>query len=122
MGKIYSGIEGLTVPDITNITGDTYDEYEKACEKYVKEVKKYAKARSACNEAGEEIQFPVGDGYARYIVASLKPVELIHLNIGDQWHFQYVDRLTASDIKEKIRLQKSLKNLFSKAKALKEGD
>lgn len=34
---------------------------------------------------GQEITFPVADGYARYVVVSEKPLKLVHLAVGDAW-------------------------------------
>jgi hypothetical protein len=58
------------------------------------------------------IQFPVADGYAQYMVASLSPVELIHLPLWDAWEYQYVERLTKKDIVEKINQRKAMDKLF----------
>ena len=52
--------------------------------------------------AGEIIQFPVADGRASYIVLSLKPVQLIHLSTGDDYEYPYIERLTATDITQRI--------------------
>ena len=78
----------------------------------IKDVKEFTKEHGSGLYAGKEVRFPVADGYARYMVLSLRPVELIHLDIEDGWNFQYVERLTAADIKEKLRSQKGLKKLF----------
>lgn len=58
----------------------------------------------------------VADSYAVYIVASMKPLELVHIPIMDAWEFQYANRLTAKDVKEKIRSEKALQALFAKKK------
>lgn len=68
-------------------------------------------------EAGKEIRFPVGDGYARYIVAKLKPVVLIH--IGDAWHFEYANHLTASDVRKEIKKVEGLRAIFGSKKGSK---
>ena len=123
MAKIFDPPEGFNPPDIRSYVGsrsykDNINDYFKACENYVKSIKKFARDahRDVCPEAGEEIRFPVGDGYAQYIVARLKPVELIHVDSGDDWHFQYAHRLTASDVREEIRHNKAMNNLFRNAK------
>jgi hypothetical protein len=56
----------------------------------------------------------VADGYAQYMVASLSPVELIHLPLWDAWQFDYAGRLTKKDIIEKINQRKAMEKLFSK--------
>ena len=94
MAKVYSVVEGLKKPKISS----DWKSYEKECREYIDEIIELAKSNASCPEAGEEIRFPVADGYARYIVFSIKPLELIHLDIGDGWHFQYANRLTAKDV------------------------
>lgn len=61
-------------------------------------------------------QFPVADGYAEYMVASMKPLELVHIPLGDAWQFEYAHRLTAKDVQDKIDQQKALEELFNKKK------
>jgi len=112
MGTIYSKIPNLDPPDLKSYyekskyrdSMKNYDLYKKDCETYVEKVKNFCKTTygKTCKEAGKEIQFQVGDGHARYIIASLKPVKLIHLDIGDQWEFPYIHRLTASDLRNRI--------------------
>ena len=110
MGKIYSAPKEIAVPSYTNFK--CYDLYEKACDEYVEKIQEYARKLNPCPEAGEIVYFPVADGQAQYVVVSLKPVTLIHLDIGDAWDFQYANRLTASDIRKKIKAQKVIQELF----------
>jgi hypothetical protein len=109
MGTIYSGIQGIRKPSIKG-NWKTYVEREEA---YVDKVRNWAKENNPhCPEAGKEIRFSVADGYARYVVLSLKPVQLVHLATGDAWHFQYIDRLTAGDIRKEIKKVEALEKLF----------
>jgi hypothetical protein len=118
MGKIYSGMEGLKVP--TYPMFKDFDKYQKACNTYIDRVKAAAKRMNpTCPEAGEEITFPVADGRARYIVVSLKPVQLIHDGTMDSWHYQYVHRLNARDIRAEIKRAKALQELFNKKRTPK---
>jgi hypothetical protein len=68
------------------------------------------KTSSIC---GEEIQFGVADGKARYLVLCEKPLRLIHLPLGDAYQFPYVNRLTLKDVREKVAYVQRLKKLFS---------
>jgi hypothetical protein len=63
---------------------------------------------------GEIIKFPVADGYAMYMVASMKPLMLIHLALGDAWSYGDVDLMTAKRVQDKIDQQKALDKLFAK--------
>lgn len=115
MSKIYDGIVGLDIPEFKSGV-EKFDAYNARCEEYVRRVKALAKSEGTCPEAGKEIRFPVGDGYARYVIQSMKPVRLIHLAVHDRYHFEYVGRLTASDIRKELSAQASLDRLFSKRK------
>jgi len=110
VAKIYGGIQGINKPAITS----DWQGYEKRAEAYVQKIKDYAKQNSKCPEAGKELYFSVADGRACYIVLSLKPVELVHLDINDGYQFQYVNRLTAADVRNEIKRGEALTKLFSR--------
>jgi hypothetical protein len=114
MGKIYSPpIEiGKFEFDYSNFNMEAFT---KAETEYVEKVKHYARTSGSGDFRGEEIRFPVADGYARYIVFSTKPVVLLHLSIGDGWMYEYAHRLTAKDIAEEVRRRKETNKLFSEA-------
>jgi hypothetical protein len=42
------------------------------------------------------------------MVASMRPLELVHIPLGDAWNFQYTHNLTSKDVQQKIDSQKSL--------------
>lgn len=114
MATVYSVPDSIKVPelDFRDING-----YRDACNKFCAELKEWCVQRAANvgvtdENYGEIIRFPVADGYAEYMVASLKPIQLIHLPLWDAWEFQYANRLTKKDIIEKIRQQKSIEKLF----------
>ena len=114
MAKIYAPPKEVgPVPDL-DIGGKTVEDILKPQNEWLKKLKKIIKTRYSNDPlAGEEIAFPVADGHARYMVISTKPVQLVHLPVGDAWEFQYVHRLTAKDVKEQIRRQKALDSLLS---------
>jgi hypothetical protein len=111
MAEVYLAPKSIKVPelDFRNIDG-----YEKACDNYKSELKAMLQKRNNEKNVGEIIRFPVADSYAEYMVASMKPVELVHLPLGDAWCFQYVNLLTAKEVQEKIDQQKALERLFKK--------
>jgi hypothetical protein len=114
MAKIYSAPKEPKLPDLNfgNIKG-----YHEACDKYLSDLKELLRKRNPTEHVGETIKFPVADGYAMYMVASIKPLELVHIQLWDAWHFDYANRLTAKDVKEKIAQEQSLWKLFeSKSK------
>ena len=111
MAEVYLAPKSIKVPelDFRNING-----YEKACDNYKAELKAMLQKHNNEKNVGEIIRFPVADGYAEYMVASMKPVELVHLPLGDAWDFQYAHLLTAKEVQEKIDQQKALERLFKK--------
>lgn len=86
-------------------------------EQWVQSIKTWIKSHSPSKDPiiGEEISFPVADNYARYIVYGLKPLALIHLPTGDAYQFQYANRLTVSDVREKVRSGQAMRKLFANA-------
>ena len=46
----------------------------------------------------------------------MEPLELIHIALDDAYEFQYVGRLTVADVKDKIKSNKELAELFAKRK------
>jgi hypothetical protein len=88
---------------------DTYHEDE---EKYVKELKAFCLANGSGKNVGETIKFQVADSYAVYMILSMNPLELIHVPVGDEWHFDHVDLMTTERVQEMIDHDKAMKSLF----------
>lgn len=114
MGKIYNPPTTIEIPQLNfkDING-----YNKACDKYISDLKDWCIIRvnavgADTTHIGEVIRFPVADGYAEYMVASLKPVQLIHIPLWDAWDYPYIHKLSKKEIVEKINQQKSIKKLF----------
>ncbi len=98
--EIYSGVEGIEVPqfDWKNI-----EAYKEASKKYVDDLRtELLKQSPNGKNVGVEIQFPVADGYARYMVASMRPLELVHIALDDAYHFSDVELYTAKQIQLKV--------------------
>jgi len=104
MGKIYNVPSSIKVPS-WNFKNSREDN-EKADEKFIKELRDFVLSRKKGKDVGEIVQFQVADGYARYMVASLRPLELIHIPLDDAYEYAYVHRLTAKDIQESIKRNK----------------
>lgn len=86
-------------------------------EKYEKDVE--AKIRELGYNTpftGKMIKFGAGDGYAVYMIASLRPLVLIHLEYGDAWQFQYVHLLTANEVMKQLEHEAAMKKLFARAR------
>jgi hypothetical protein len=105
--KICCTPASIVCPEFSDFSTD-YKAYNVACEKYVKATQEWAKANGSSECAGEIIFFGVGDGAARYVVFSLKPVQLIHLADGDSYQFPYAHLLTAKAVREIVRRNKAI--------------
>lgn len=113
MAKIYGGIDDVKAPEFDPELG--FKEHQKLEDQYIEDVRESLKAGKPGDKyVGEIVQFQVADGYALYMVASMKPLELVHLHVGDAWQFQYVHRLTIKDIKQQIDRSKKLDSIFAK--------
>ncbi len=64
---------------------------------------------------GEIIRFQIADGYAQYMVKKEKPLQLVHLHIGDAWHADpiLIRGLRLSDVRQQVSQEKKLTSMFS---------
>lgn len=114
MAKIFQAPDAVKLPETTF---QNVSEWQKLENQYISDLKQHLQGLGYKDKnTGEVIQFPAADGYAQYMVASMKPLRLIHLELGDAWCFQYAERLTAKDVQQKIDQQKALKEMLSKRK------
>ena len=110
--EIFNAPEQIKQPvmDFANFDRVKYDEEN---ERYISELKQFIKDNGYTGKnAGEIIRFPVADGYAEYMVVSMRPVRLIHIPLGDAWNFQYAHLLTAKEVQASIDKEKALEKLF----------
>lgn len=97
------------------IPSEPFAAWETRSAEYIQRLKDWIKTNYGEGEyIGEEINFPVGDGYARYLIVSLKPATLMHVPLGDAWNFPYAHRLTVKDIRAEAERTAALRKLFSK--------
>ncbi len=114
MAKVYTLPDGFEVPEFN---WKDIPKYEKECAEHTEKIKKWCIERNPEQECvGEVISFSVADGKAEYMVAAIKPVQLIHLPYWDGYQSETADLMTGKAIKEKIASQKALVKLFSKNK------
>jgi len=115
--KIYSGVENVLAPkfkDFDFISASGRKAYDKACEDYVNKIISIAKENNQGDLVGETIDFPVADGKALYVVYSQKPLQLIHIETYDAWHFDMAHLLTVTEVRKKLKQRKELEKLFGK--------
>ena len=108
--NIFSGIEGIELPEFD---WNDIPAYQEASKKYIDDLRAHLLEEDPNGEnVGVEIRFPMADGYARYMVASMRPLELIHIGLDDAYHFPDVELYTANQIQAKVDQQKALEKLF----------
>ena len=105
MAKIYAAPDSIETP-----SWDVED-WEKEEKRYTEEVRKYCLDFKQDSYNGKIANFSIADGYASYMVISIRPLELMHLETGDAYEYPHIARLNAKDIKQNIDFQESLKNL-----------
>jgi hypothetical protein len=114
MAKIFNPPTEIKVPelDFRKMGG-----YKDECKRFKKKLKEWLVMRNPKGKnVGEVIKFAVADGYAEYMVANMKPVELVHLPLMDEYSFQYVHLLTAKEVQASIDREKAIEELFAKRK------
>jgi O-acetyl-ADP-ribose deacetylase (regulator of RNase III) len=112
MGQVFAPPTAVKKPE-----WEDYKDWQlhlKAEQQYEEEIITWVKQHYTGAHVGKVVHFPQGDGYAAYVIAGLKPVKLIHLDTGDAWHYPYIERLTAADIKAKLKQQAGLAKIFGK--------
>lgn len=115
--KIYSAFKELTVPTFSFGNGASVEDYNKANDQYIQDMKAMLIEHGYKGKnSGEVIKFPVADGHALYMVISMRPLELMHIPIVDAWDFQYAHLLTAKEVNTQIEAEKSLAKFFASRK------
>lgn len=89
--------------------GQPYDDFVAAEEAFLVRLIAWAKAQAPAGEphAGAVVRWPYADGYAQYLVVATRPVQLIHLPLGDAWDFPLAGRATKKDIVALIEQDKA---------------
>ena len=110
MAEIYSAPKEVRLPklDFSNM-----QDYNKDCNRYISDLVKHIKDMGYKGKnVGEIVKFSVADGYAEYMVLSMKPMRLVHIPLGDAYEFQYAHLMTAKEINQKLDAQNRLAQLF----------
>lgn len=111
MAKVYLLPDGFNAPDFN---WEDINQYEKDCAELTERLKKWCIERNNQKNVGEIIKFQVADGYAEYMVASTKPVQLIHLPFWDGYQSETAPLMTATAIQQKIDQAIAMAKLFAK--------
>ena len=109
MATIYSPPKSIQVP---TVSFSDINKYRKECDEFIEKLRAFVKSRKKGDYIGEIIRFPVADSHAEYMVASLRPAELIHIPLWDAWDFNYAHLLGAKEIKEEVDRAKNIAKIF----------
>jgi len=97
--KIFNCPDWIQPPSIRVMLDQGFDKFQEQEQIFIKELQKFLKKRKPNGKkVGWIARFPVADGCAQYMIASLKPLELVHMPLGDAWNYRYIERLTSQDI------------------------
>jgi hypothetical protein len=116
--KVYSPPKEIDfdIPFVLLHEGNT-GEYEIREHKAVEQLRQWCKENTDSNNplVGETIRTGVADGYAQYMVFRTRPLELIHIPVGDAWHADdiWLRGLRVSDIKKMVEGDKAIAKLFA---------
>lgn len=111
--KIYGGIQGIEPPKF-NFQNFNRKEYNQKCDEFLNKLREQCKANSKHKNVGKVIRFQVADGYAQYMVLSMKPLQLIHINLDDGYQAEIAELLTPKKVTELIEREEKMAELFSK--------
>lgn len=111
MAQIYSPPEELQAPEL-NIKL-SWEESDQQAQEWLEQLRQFCKDNGAGKYAGKIVRDQVADGYAKYMVFSLRPLILIHIPLGDAWHSQWSHRWTASDVREMADREEAMVSMFS---------
>lgn len=111
MAKIFGVPKSITKP---KFNWEDVQASLKAEKEYVEELRRYLKKNYKGNNVGEIIRFQVADGYAEYMILSMDPTVLIHIDTGDAYQFEYAHLLNAEEVQKKLDQQNALNKIFGK--------
>ena len=107
--------EGFDPPALT--LGDFKDGTWQAKEAaYIESLADRAKMNGTNPLLGEVVRWPRADGFAEYMVWQTKPLQLVHLNVGDGWQIEpeLMRGLRLADIRGMVDHDKRLRELFER--------
>lgn len=91
-----------------------YKEIQRREQEWTDRLAAWCRSRKQGACVGEVIRDHVADGYARYMVAGLRPLELIHLPLGDAWHSRWAHLWTAKEVKQMVEREHGIRELFGR--------
>lgn len=131
MAKIYCTPEHLPEPEFSDFDVDNrfdFNAYDAALKAHTQRLAEWCKSYDETDSdpcVGEVVRWPVADGYAQYMVLSMKRLALIHLDYVDGYRVDPIMErgMRVSDIRAKVKQHKAMDELFGRSThTLDEGD
>lgn len=99
MAKLLKMPDGVRTPEIE--TSMSFEAMLAAEDKFIKKLREVLRKRCPDSLVGAIVGTPVADGRAVYMVATEKPLQLVHVPVGDAWHADpvWIRGLKLSDIR-----------------------
>lgn len=121
MATIYSPPANLPdVPDFSDFKDETgrydFNAHLEAESDWIELVQAEARRVNTGDLIGEVIAFGIADGAAQYVVWKQKPLQLIHLAVGDAWQIPEAHGrgINLTDVRAMVKRDKSLAELFGR--------
>lgn len=110
MAKVYAS--PLPAPEYS--WDDPHRDWEQVDAEYIEKVRALAKEAHSGNLIGEVIRFPIGDGQAHYMVWNTRPLEIVHLPLGDAYSIPaaHARGLNLSDIEEAVEYERRMRRML----------
>lgn len=87
-------------------------QYDIDVEKYINEIKKFCEEYGSGDYRGKIFSFGVADGKAMYMVFSIKPLKIIHIDVYDEYQYDGIVYMKGKDIINKIEQEAKFNDLF----------
>lgn len=81
---------------------------------WLEKLSQWCKTHGSGEYAGEIVRDQVADGYAQYMVFSLRPLRLIHIPLLDGYQSRWAHRWTVADVKQMVEQRRAMDALFSR--------
>ncbi|MFA7219047.1 MAG: hypothetical protein WC119_00785 [Synergistaceae bacterium] len=116
MATAFRPIKGMDFNfDYSNFSLEAYN---KATDEYIARLRKWVMKNTDSKDSivGEMIRFPVADGYANYMIYRTKPLQLIHVAIGDAWEADrcLIRGLRLQDARGRVKNAKAISKMFGR--------
>lgn len=115
MATVFSAPEGYDPPVLTgeDFRANTWEDKEDA---YIARLSDRAKMNGTNPLIGEVVRWQRADGFAQYLVWQTKPLQLIHLELGDAYSVEdvLIRGLRLADIRAMVAREQRIREFFAR--------